>query len=80
MPEYAGLFRKMPVNANGMDFTHKCRHFPNPDAKTKVQNSCAVTVQLISTFVFTIYTRQKISSQVGVRVNPVLAWNSCIKC
>ena len=30
MPEYAGLFRKMPVNASGMDFTHKCRHFPNP--------------------------------------------------
>ena len=31
MPEYAGLFRKMPVNATGMDFTHKCRHFPNPE-------------------------------------------------
>ena len=30
MPKYAGLFRKMPVNASGMDFTHKCRHFPNP--------------------------------------------------
>ena len=30
VPEYAGLFRKMPVNASGMDFTHKCRHFPNP--------------------------------------------------
>ena len=30
MPEYAGFFRKMPVNASGMDFTHKCRHFPNP--------------------------------------------------
>ena len=30
MPEYAGLFRKMPVNASGMDFTHKCRHFLNP--------------------------------------------------
>ena len=30
MPEYSGLFRKMPVNASGMDFTLKCRHFPNP--------------------------------------------------
>ena len=30
MPEYAGLFQKMPVNACGMDFIHKCRHFPNP--------------------------------------------------
>ena len=30
MPEYAGFFRKMPVNASGMDFTHKCRQFPNP--------------------------------------------------
>ena len=32
MPEYAEIFRKMPVNASGMDFTHKCRHFPNPNA------------------------------------------------
>ena len=24
------LFRKMPINASGMDFTHKCQHFPNP--------------------------------------------------
>ena len=31
MPEYSGLFRKMPVNASGMDFTLKCRHFLNPD-------------------------------------------------
>ena len=31
MPRYARLFRKMPVNASGMDFIHKCRHFPNPD-------------------------------------------------
>ena len=31
MPEYAGLFLKMPVKASGMDFTHKCRHFPNPE-------------------------------------------------
>ena len=30
MPEYSGLFRKIPVNASGMDFTLKCRHFPNP--------------------------------------------------
>ena len=30
MPVNAGLFRKMPVNASGMDLTHKCRHFPNP--------------------------------------------------
>ena len=30
MQKYDGLFRKMPVNANGMDFTHKWRHFPNP--------------------------------------------------
>ena len=30
MPEYSGLFREMPVNASGMDFTLKCRHFPNP--------------------------------------------------
>ena len=39
MPKYAGLFRKMPVNASGMDFTHKCQHFPNPavnTGKTKV--------------------------------------------
>ena len=28
MSEYAGLFRKMPVNASGMDLTHKCRIFP----------------------------------------------------
>ena len=33
MPKYAGLFRNMPVNASGMDFTHKCWHFPNPDPK-----------------------------------------------
>ena len=30
MPEYSGLFRKMPVNASGMDFSLKCRHFLNP--------------------------------------------------
>ena len=35
MPKYAGLFRKMPVNASGMDFTHKCRHFPNPVIRKK---------------------------------------------
>ena len=28
--KYARLFKKMPVYANGMDLTHKCRHFPNP--------------------------------------------------
>ena len=40
MPEYAGLFRKMPVNASGMDFTHKCRHFPNP-AVWSLANLCS---------------------------------------
>ena len=35
MPEYAGLFRKIPVNASGMDFNHKCRHFPNPGRENK---------------------------------------------
>ena len=34
VPKYAGFFRKMPVNASGMDFTHKCRHFPNPASVT----------------------------------------------
>ena len=33
MPEHAGLFRKIPVNASGMDFTHKCRHFPKPGSR-----------------------------------------------
>ena len=23
--------RKIPVNATGVDFTHKCRHFANPE-------------------------------------------------
>ena len=31
MPYYARLFWKMPVNASGVDFSHKCPHFPNPD-------------------------------------------------
>ena len=37
MPKYAGLFRKMPVNASGMDFTHKYRHFPNPGFGPKME-------------------------------------------
>ena len=36
MSKYAGLFRKMPVNASGMDFTHKCRHFPNPGSSAYI--------------------------------------------
>ena len=40
MPEYAGLFRKMPVNASGMDFTHKCRLFPNPGGGGGDQGGC----------------------------------------
>ena len=35
MPEYAGFFRKIPVNDSGMDFTHKFRHFPNPATKSR---------------------------------------------
>ena len=40
MPKYARLFRKMPVNASGMDFTHKYRHFPNPGLEDCGLNSC----------------------------------------
>ena len=38
MPSYARIFRIIPENASnagGMDFTLKCRHFPNPAKATK---------------------------------------------
>ena len=31
--KHAGLFRQMPVNASGVEFSHKCRRFPNPASK-----------------------------------------------
>ena len=30
MQEYAGLFRRTPINASGMEFIHKCWHFSEP--------------------------------------------------
>ena len=36
MPKYSRFFRKMPVNASGMDFTHKCRHLSNPAVTKKL--------------------------------------------
>ena len=33
MPKYARICRIILENASRMDFTHKCRHFPNPDKK-----------------------------------------------
>ena len=42
MPECAGLFRKMPINASGMYFTHKSRQFLNPVCLTFIyENSIA---------------------------------------
>ena len=47
MPEYAGFFREMPVNASGMDFTHKCRYFPNPAITSKTYSvSNSITEKL----------------------------------
>ena len=47
MSEYAELFWEMPVNASGMDFTHKCRHFPSwPGIKKNERSSPAPTTTL----------------------------------
>ena len=48
MPEYAGLFRKMPLNASGMDFTHKCRHFPNPEVKSSKQKQIPKRLTIVN--------------------------------
>ena len=45
MPKYAGLFRKIPVNASGMVFTHKCPQFPNP-ARSSLIRVCTVCSDL----------------------------------
>ena len=45
MPSYARIFRKMPVNASGMDFTLKCRHFPNPESKANDLVACNIALR-----------------------------------
>ena len=47
MSEYSGLFRKMLVNASGMDFTLKCRHFPNPVYGTPLHSTDSLPILMV---------------------------------
>ena len=79
MPEYAGLFRKMPVNASGMDFTHKCRHFPNPDKISKVSQMLSQKFDNMSkvTLIICINRRRQDHNSVS---NSTLGINDSLEC
>ena len=77
MPEYSGLFRKMPDNTSGMDFTLKCRHFPNPDPQTLLENPPSRKVKLEKNFQ---YCYQRILDQpYSVTIKTVLFIEISIK-